>query len=172
MRPILIFKCAKSDSLRTKNLSTYVTIFHHKWVERQSDFGDISWAIQNVHAQWIGKRPHSHAYGHASIHTRSIIHSSLFIGESNGGARDVPPHVQFFLIFMPFSTKFLPNNRFWPQTVWLAPPSRRFINPVADSGFPQGGDANPPGRQHRILPNSPKNCMKFGRGARVQNFTM
>ena len=49
--------------------------------------------------------------------------------------------------------------------------------PVADPGFPRGGGANTPGgRQHTILPNFPKNCMKlkeFGpRGARVQNFTM
>ena len=42
----------------------------------------------------------------------------------------------------------------------------------ADPGFPVGGGANcPGGRQHTILPNFPKNCMKlkeFGsRGARV-----
>ena len=39
---------------------------------------------------------------------------------------------------------------------------------VTDPGFPQGGGVNPPrgGREHAILPNSPKNCMKlkeFGR---------
>ena len=39
---------------------------------------------------------------------------------------------------------------------------------VTDLGFPQGGGVNPPrgGREHTILPNSPKNCMKlkeFGR---------
>ena len=49
---------------------------------------------------------------------------------------------------------------------------------VADPGFPRGGGANSPrGRQHMILPNFPKNCMKLkefgpGGGARVQNFTM
>ena len=50
---------------------------------------------------------------------------------------------------------------------------------VADPGFPRGEGANSPGggRQHTILPNFPKNCMKlkeFGPsgGARVQNFTM
>ena len=34
---------------------------------------------------------------------------------------------------------------------------------VADPGFPRGGDANSPGggRQHMILPNVPKNCMKL-----------
>ena len=33
---------------------------------------------------------------------------------------------------------------------------------VADPGFPQGGGANSPGgRQHTILPNFPKNCMKL-----------
>ena len=39
---------------------------------------------------------------------------------------------------------------------------------VADPGFPRGGGANSPGgRQHTILPNFPKNCMKlkeFGPG--------
>ena len=39
---------------------------------------------------------------------------------------------------------------------------------MTDPGFPQGGGVNPPrgGREHAILPNSPKNCMKlkeFGR---------
>ena len=41
---------------------------------------------------------------------------------------------------------------------------------VAAPGFPPGGGLNPPGvgwgREHKILPNSPKNCMKlkeFGR---------
>ena len=34
--------------------------------------------------------------------------------------------------------------------------------PGADPGFPVGGGANPPGgRQHMILPNIPKNCMKL-----------
>ena len=35
--------------------------------------------------------------------------------------------------------------------------------PVADLGFPLGGGANSPGggRQHTILPNFPKNCMKL-----------
>ena len=34
--------------------------------------------------------------------------------------------------------------------------------PVADPGFPRGGGANSPGgRQHTILPNFPKNCMKL-----------
>ena len=44
---------------------------------------------------------------------------------------------------------------------------------VADPGFPRGGGANSPGgRQHTILPNFPKNCMKLkefgppGEGAR------
>ena len=34
---------------------------------------------------------------------------------------------------------------------------------MADPGFPRGGGANPPGwgRQHTILPNVPKNCMKL-----------
>ena len=33
---------------------------------------------------------------------------------------------------------------------------------VADPGFPRGGGANSPGgRQHTILPNFPKNCMKL-----------
>ena len=47
------------------------------------------------------------------------------------------------------------------------------FNSVADPGFHQGGGANSPGgwRQHTILPNFPKNCMKlkeFGpQGARV-----
>ena len=48
------------------------------------------------------------------------------------------------------------------------------IHSVADPGFPRGGGANSPGgRQHKILPNFPKNCMKLkefgprGRGARV-----
>ena len=32
----------------------------------------------------------------------------------------------------------------------------------ADPGFPVGGGANPPGgRQHMILPNFVKNCMKL-----------
>ena len=32
----------------------------------------------------------------------------------------------------------------------------------ADPGFPVGGGANPPGgRQHMILPNIAKNCMKL-----------
>ena len=36
------------------------------------------------------------------------------------------------------------------------------LAPVADPGFPRGGDANSPGgRQHTILPNFPKNCMKL-----------
>ena len=41
--------------------------------------------------------------------------------------------------------------------------------PVTDPGFPQGGGGREPskgGREHTILPNSPKNCMKlkeFGR---------
>ena len=39
---------------------------------------------------------------------------------------------------------------------------------VADPGFPRGGGANSKGgRQHTILPNFPKNCMKlkeFGPG--------
>ena len=47
--------------------------------------------------------------------------------------------------------------------------------PVADPGFPRGGGTNSPGgggRQHTILPNFSKNCMKlkeFGSpgGARV-----
>ena len=34
--------------------------------------------------------------------------------------------------------------------------------PMADPGFPGGGGANPRrGRQHTILPNFPKNCMKL-----------
>ena len=47
---------------------------------------------------------------------------------------------------------------------------------VADLGFPRGGGVNSPGgggRQHTILPNFPKNCMKLkefgppgGRGSR------
>ena len=33
---------------------------------------------------------------------------------------------------------------------------------MADPGFPRGGGANfPGGRQHTILPNFPKNCMKL-----------
>ena len=33
---------------------------------------------------------------------------------------------------------------------------------VADLEFPRGGGANSPGgRQHTILPNFPKNCMKL-----------
>ena len=33
---------------------------------------------------------------------------------------------------------------------------------VADPGFPRGGGANSPGgRQHKIWPNFPKNCMKL-----------
>ena len=33
---------------------------------------------------------------------------------------------------------------------------------VADPGFPRGGGANPPGgRQHTILLNFPKNCVKL-----------
>ena len=35
---------------------------------------------------------------------------------------------------------------------------------MADPGFPRGGGANSPGgggRQHTILPNFPKNCMKL-----------
>ena len=50
---------------------------------------------------------------------------------------------------------------------------------VADLGFPRGGGTNSRGggRQHTILPNFPKNCMKlkeFGSpgGPRIQNFTM
>ena len=43
-----------------------------------------------------------------------------------------------------------------------------FDSPVADPGFPRGGGAKSPGgRQHTILPNFPKNCMKlkeFGPG--------
>ena len=36
------------------------------------------------------------------------------------------------------------------------------MSPVADPGFPRGGGANSPGgRQHTILPNFPKNCMKL-----------
>ena len=42
--------------------------------------------------------------------------------------------------------------------------------PVADPGFARGGGANPPeGRQHTLLPNIPKNCVKlkeFGPGGR------
>ena len=35
-------------------------------------------------------------------------------------------------------------------------------SPGADPGFPVGGGANPPGgRQHMILPNFMKNCMKL-----------
>ena len=34
--------------------------------------------------------------------------------------------------------------------------------PVAVQGFPRGGGTNPPGgRQHTILPNFPKKCMKL-----------
>ena len=37
-----------------------------------------------------------------------------------------------------------------------------YIKPVADPGFPRGGGANSSGgRQHMILPNFPKNCMKL-----------
>ena len=49
---------------------------------------------------------------------------------------------------------------------------------VADPRFLWGGEGNPRGRrQHTILPNFPKNCMKFkkfgSRGARrFQNITM
>ena len=36
------------------------------------------------------------------------------------------------------------------------------IKSVADPGFPRGGGANSPGgRQHTILPNFPKNCIKL-----------
>ena len=58
------------------------------------------------------------------------------------------------------------------------PRSHFTMKPVADPGFPRGGGANSPGgRQHMILSNFPKNCMKlkeFGPpgGGRVQNFTM
>ena len=43
---------------------------------------------------------------------------------------------------------------------------------VADPGFPRGGAPTPRGggRQHMILPNFPKNCMKlkeFGSGGRA-----
>ena len=45
---------------------------------------------------------------------------------------------------------------------------------VADPGFPRGGGANSPGgRQHMILPNFPKNCMKlkeFGPGGAHPKF--
>ena len=41
---------------------------------------------------------------------------------------------------------------------------------VANPGFPRGGSANlPGGRQHKILPNFPRNCMElkeFGPGGR------
>ena len=38
----------------------------------------------------------------------------------------------------------------------------RWIRPVVDPGFPRGWGANfPGGRQHTILPNVPKNCMKL-----------
>ena len=47
-------------------------------------------------------------------------------------------------------------------------PRLYYHDTVTDPGFPQGGGVNPPrgGREHAILPNSPKNCMKlkeFGR---------
>ena len=40
---------------------------------------------------------------------------------------------------------------------------KTYLLPVADPGFPRGGGANSPGggRQHMILPNFPKNCMKL-----------
>ena len=41
-------------------------------------------------------------------------------------------------------------------------PSPYITWPVADPGFPRGGGANfLGGRQHMILPNFPKNCMKL-----------
>ena len=40
--------------------------------------------------------------------------------------------------------------------------NRKTTNQVADPGFPRGRGANPPGgRQHTILPNFLKKCMKL-----------
>ena len=42
------------------------------------------------------------------------------------------------------------------------PVSMMMMTAVADPGFPRGAGVNfPGGRQHTILPNFPKNCMKL-----------
>ena len=54
--------------------------------------------------------------------------------------------------------------------IWLRWLQSSRTNSAADPGFPRGGGANSPwggGRQHTILSNFPKNCMKlneFGPG--------
>ena len=45
---------------------------------------------------------------------------------------------------------------------WILPLNQTGSYSVADPGFVQGRGANSPaGRQHKILPNFPKNCMKM-----------
>ena len=70
----------------------------------------------------------------------------------------VLPYCQFYLFEWVRNIAMLKNTR-----------------SVADPGFPWGGGTNPPGGEHTILLNFPKNCMKskeFGPGGDVQNFIM
>ena len=79
-----------------------------------------------------------------------------------------------------------PNNDAWENMkIWRAAKGKTHFAPFnyfyhvyqwRIQDFPEEGAPTLGGRQHTILPNFPKNCMKlkeFGPpGGRVQNFTM